>query len=103
MPDTIAIADYFPMSKTHGGLKLAYSAAISEVNSGVSDPAAVAAGALGSAYFEDGRYDDALEWFGRALARWEISRGADHQTTLTIVANIGVAYKEMGKYDEALA
>src|SRR5437763_1901998 len=48
------------------------------------------------------RYDEALEWYGRALAGKEKALGKDHPSTLTTVNDMADVYHSQGRYDEAL-
>ncbi|KAI9780960.1 MAG: hypothetical protein M1839_006399 [Geoglossum umbratile] len=57
---------------------------------------------LGTIIMCQGRYDEALKWYGRALAGREKALGPDHQSTLDTISNIGIVYDKQGQYDEAL-
>jgi len=49
-----------------------------------------------------GRYEDAREWYERALAGKENVHGKDHPSTLKTVNNMGIYFASQGRYEEAL-
>ena len=53
-------------------------------------------------YYHQGRYDDALEWNGHALAGREKALGKDHPSTLETLNNMALAYDHQGCYGDAL-
>ncbi|KAI9764543.1 MAG: hypothetical protein M1840_008369 [Geoglossum simile] len=64
--------------------------------------APAAANNMGGVYDGQGHYDEALKWYGRALAGEEGTLGRDHSSTLEIINNMGVVYWKQAKYGEAL-
>ena len=59
-------------------------------------------GCLGDVYSRHGRYNEAMEWYSRALTGYEKALGVDDPTTLTMVYYVAVIYKNQGQYDKAL-
>ncbi|KAL0636312.1 hypothetical protein Q9L58_004769 [Maublancomyces gigas] len=57
---------------------------------------------LGQLFMAQGKYVDALEWYGRALAGREKALGSDHPNTLDTVNNMASVFDSQGKYDDAL-
>ena len=53
-------------------------------------------------YQEQGEYEKALEYFGKALDVRERVLGSDHPDTATTYNNMAVVYKEQGEYEKAL-
>ncbi len=51
---------------------------------------------------KQGRYDDALEWYERALAGYEKALGKDHPSTHRTVHNMASVFDKQGRYDDAL-
>ncbi|KAK6356076.1 hypothetical protein TWF718_000450 [Orbilia javanica] len=49
-----------------------------------------------------GKYDDAMQWYERALAGKEKVLGKDHSSTLDIVNSIAVVFSKQAKYDKAM-
>ncbi|KAF7986448.1 hypothetical protein HWV62_31213 [Athelia sp. TMB] len=50
---------------------------------------------------DQGKLDDAMPFYKRALAGREKQLGPEHPDTLTTMSNLGELYREQGKYDEA--
>ncbi|KAF3150476.1 hypothetical protein TWF594_009120 [Orbilia oligospora] len=48
------------------------------------------------------KYDEAMQWYKRALAGYEKTLGKDHPSTLSTIHNIAVVFDNQGKYDEAM-
>jgi Tfp pilus assembly protein PilF len=57
---------------------------------------------MASVFDSQGKYDDALEWYRRALSGQEQALGSDHPSTLTTVHNMASVFDSQGKYDDAL-
>ena len=57
---------------------------------------------LGNVYRRHGRYNEALEWYTRALIGYEKVLGADHPGTLTMVNQMASIFENQGQYDIAL-
>ncbi|MBT9136741.1 MAG: Photosystem I assembly protein Ycf3 [Firmicutes bacterium] len=53
-------------------------------------------------YSEQGKYDEALPLYQRALAISERILGPDHPNVAGSLNNLAMLYSEQGKYDEAL-
>ncbi|KAF3271333.1 hypothetical protein TWF217_005731 [Orbilia oligospora] len=53
-------------------------------------------------FFNQGKYDEAMQWYKRALAGFEKAFGKDHPLTLTIFNNIAGVFFNQSKYDEAM-
>ena len=51
---------------------------------------------------DQGEYDNALEWYQRALEGKEKALGKDHPSTLSTVNNMAVVFHSMGEYGKAL-
>ncbi|KAF3118820.1 hypothetical protein TWF569_004775 [Orbilia oligospora] len=49
-----------------------------------------------------GKYDEAMQWYERALAGSEKALGKDQPSTLSTVHNIASVFDNQGKYDEAM-
>ena len=56
---------------------------------------------LGVLRTKQGRYDDAVTLFNRALAGRRLKLGEDHPETLETINDIGVLYMGQGRYEEA--
>jgi tetratricopeptide (TPR) repeat protein len=52
--------------------------------------------------FRQEKYNDAVEWYRRALSVQERALGSDHPSTLTTVHNMAIVFHDQGKYDDAL-
>ena len=57
---------------------------------------------LGQTIYKQGYYQEALEWYEKALAIQETVLGKEHPDTATTYNNIAEAYNSMGKYEMAL-
>ena len=57
---------------------------------------------IGSVYWKQGDYPEALEYYGKALAIREKVLGKDHPDTATTYNNIGGVYDDQGEYPKAL-
>jgi tetratricopeptide (TPR) repeat protein len=57
---------------------------------------------MASVFDNQGQYDKALEWYGRALDGEEKSLGKDHPDTLTTVHNMASTFESQERYEEAL-
>ncbi|KAF3174044.1 hypothetical protein TWF751_005184 [Orbilia oligospora] len=53
-------------------------------------------------FFNQGKYDEAMQWYERALAGFEKAFGKNHPLTLTIFNNIAGVFFNQSKYDEAI-
>ncbi|KAF3155068.1 hypothetical protein TWF788_006463, partial [Orbilia oligospora] len=53
-------------------------------------------------FSNQGKYDEAMQWYERALAGSEKALGKDHPSTLSTVNNIAAVFDNQGKYDEAM-
>ncbi|KAF3159958.1 hypothetical protein TWF751_000510 [Orbilia oligospora] len=53
-------------------------------------------------FSNQGKYDEAMQWYTRALAGCEKALGKDHPSTLDTVHNIAGVFSNQGKYDEAM-
>ncbi|KAF3234348.1 hypothetical protein TWF217_003778 [Orbilia oligospora] len=53
-------------------------------------------------FSKQGKYDEAMQWYERALAGYEKALGKDHPSTLDTVHNIASVFSNQGKYDEAM-
>ena len=53
--------------------------------------------------YQQGRYQEALPLYKRALAIREKTLGPDHARTALSLNNLAVLYDTLGQYDEALA
>ncbi|KAF3240648.1 hypothetical protein TWF128_011263 [Orbilia oligospora] len=53
-------------------------------------------------FSKQGKYDEAMQWYERALAGREKALGKDHPSTLSTVHNIAAVFSNQGKYDEAM-
>ena len=51
---------------------------------------------------KQGKYDEALEWYKRALTGDEKSLDKNHPDTLSTVYSMASVFQKQGKYDEAL-
>ncbi|KAF3922296.1 hypothetical protein ABW20_dc0107567 [Dactylellina cionopaga] len=49
-----------------------------------------------------GRYDEAMQWYERALTGYEAALGKDHPSTLATVNAIAIILDNQGKYEEAM-
>ena len=47
---------------------------------------------MASVFYDQGKYDDALEWYRRALSGRERALGKDHPSTLTTVHNMALLF-----------
>ena len=56
---------------------------------------------MATVFADQGRFDEALEWYRRALTG-EKSLGKDHPSTLSTVYGMASVFSSQGKYDEAL-
>lgn len=50
-------------------------------------------------FHSQGKYDDALVWYGRALIEKEKALGEDHADALVTVVNMALLYNSLGKYE----
>ncbi|KAI9859416.1 MAG: hypothetical protein M1813_006753 [Trichoglossum hirsutum] len=57
---------------------------------------------LGTVVKSQGKYAEALKWYGPALSGMEKALGAEHPSVLETVDNMGTVYYYQGQYDEAL-
>jgi tetratricopeptide (TPR) repeat protein len=57
---------------------------------------------LAIVYRAQGRYDEALKAYGRALAIDEKALGPEHPDVASTLNNLGLVYWNQGRYDEAL-
>ena len=57
---------------------------------------------MANVFYNQGKYDEALDWYRRALSGKEKSLGKDHPNTLSTVHQIANVFSSQGKYDEAL-
>ncbi|RVD88414.1 uncharacterized protein DFL_002600 [Arthrobotrys flagrans] len=57
---------------------------------------------IGLVFYHQGKYEEALKQYQKALVGREKALGKDHPDTLTIIHNIGSILQNQGKYDEAL-
>jgi tetratricopeptide (TPR) repeat protein len=57
---------------------------------------------LGKTYFRQGKYDDAIEQYQRALEITEQMSGVDHTNTAKMINNLGVAYNAQGRHELAI-
>ena len=53
-------------------------------------------------YKSQGKYEEAIKYYFRALEIKEKKQGKDHPSTATTLNNIAVVYDSQGKYEEAL-
>ncbi|EPS38343.1 hypothetical protein H072_8027 [Dactylellina haptotyla CBS 200.50] len=51
---------------------------------------------------KQGKYDEAMRWYERALAGKEKALGKEHPSILSTVHNIAIVFGSQGKYDEAM-
>ncbi|CAF1457188.1 unnamed protein product [Adineta steineri] len=58
---------------------------------------------LGTAKYHQGDYDQAIEYYEKALEIWEQTLPADHPSLATSYNNIGGVYVDMGEYSKALS
>ena len=56
---------------------------------------------MATVFNKQGKNDDALEWYRRALSGFDQALGKDHPNTLTTVRNIALVFSHQGKYDDA--
>lgn len=56
---------------------------------------------IGSISKNQGRYEESLEWYGRALTGREKALGKEHPSTLRSVNNTAIAFDNKGRYGEA--
>jgi tetratricopeptide (TPR) repeat protein len=57
---------------------------------------------MAEVFFNQGQYDKALEWHGRALDGRERSLGKDHPQTLNTLNAMAEVFSIQGQYDKAL-
>jgi len=57
---------------------------------------------MGVEYYHQGKYEEALQYYLRALEIRENKLGVDHPDVAGTLNNIGVVYYNQGKYEEAL-
>lgn len=57
---------------------------------------------LGRSYFTQGSYDNALEYYEKALAISEKASGPEHESIAPVYSNIAMGHKEKGNYEKAL-
>ncbi|MDR1410474.1 MAG: tetratricopeptide repeat protein [Oscillospiraceae bacterium] len=57
---------------------------------------------LGLAYYKNGDYQEALEWYEKALPIYEKTHGADHPKTANVYNNIGCVHFNQGHYTDAM-
>ena len=57
---------------------------------------------FGFVYDDQGKYAEALDWYGKALAIWEKVLGRQHPDTARTYNGIAIVYGRQGKYAEAL-
>lgn len=57
---------------------------------------------IGSISKNQERYEESLEWYGRALAGREKALGKEHPSTLRTVNNTAIAFDNKGRYGEAI-
>ena len=57
---------------------------------------------LGGVFQGQGRYEEALKWYERALVGCEKTLGKDHPSTLDTVNNMAIVFQSQGRYEEAL-
>src|SRR5579871_3939840 len=55
-----------------------------------------------SVFDNQGKYNEAMQWYERALASYEKALGKDHPSTLTIINNIAFVFDKQGKYNKAM-
>jgi len=67
-----------------------------------SEEVAALLNAMGMLYDEQGRYEEALEAYGRALAVRRKALGEEHPSTASTLNNMAVVYQRQGRYEEAL-
>ncbi|KAF3159962.1 hypothetical protein TWF751_000514 [Orbilia oligospora] len=53
-------------------------------------------------FSNQGKYDEAMQWYERALAGREKALGKDHPSTLSTINNIAGVFSKQGKYGEAM-
>jgi tetratricopeptide (TPR) repeat protein len=53
-------------------------------------------------FYNQGQYEKALEWYGRALDGKEKTLGKDHPSTLDTVHNMAGVFYNQGQYEKAL-
>ncbi|KAF3164448.1 hypothetical protein TWF225_001662 [Orbilia oligospora] len=57
---------------------------------------------IAGVFSNQGKYDEAMQWYQRAIAGSEKALGKDHPSTLDTVNNIALVFGNQGKYDEAM-
>ncbi|KAK6500012.1 hypothetical protein TWF481_010371 [Arthrobotrys musiformis] len=53
-------------------------------------------------FYNQGKHDEAMQWYERALSGKEKAFGRDHPSTLNTVNNIALVFDNQGKHDEAM-
>ncbi|RVD84000.1 uncharacterized protein DFL_005767 [Arthrobotrys flagrans] len=59
-------------------------------------------GNMALVFKNQGKYDEAMQWYERALSGKENTLGKDHPSILNTVNNMASVFKNQGKYDEAM-
>ncbi len=57
---------------------------------------------IGRSYYAQGNYDNALEYYEKALAISEEASGPEHESIAPVYSNIAMVHKEEGNYEKAL-
>ncbi|KAK6356062.1 hypothetical protein TWF718_000436 [Orbilia javanica] len=58
--------------------------------------------AIAVVFLNQGKYNEGMRWYERALAGQEKALGKDHPSTLITVHDIASVFDDQGKYDEAM-
>ncbi|KAJ6258209.1 hypothetical protein Dda_7128 [Drechslerella dactyloides] len=58
--------------------------------------------AIAGVFYKQGKYDEAMQWYERALVGRKKALGKDHPDTLSTVHKIASVFSDQGKYDQAM-
>jgi len=97
----ILAREYMNLAEYAQAMRLSEDALGAARRAGDDENAEMAAHTIGLIHNEQGHYDDAERWLGRALQMAEHVRTEDHPVLGNIRCLLGSVYRAQGRYDEA--